>query len=186
MDLYYKPRRDRKKAATLLAAEINLNSELLILLAHFRKARPRQIGRDFSMSTSAWQIAAPLLAELPAQLVKKALLLYSRYDLLNKIVLLYAEAVGELQALDPSSPRVAKLQAYTNSVVDVFHTTADSAFDDAKELLPLLIDLAKIPKKLRKEPKDDYEDRVKRMVAERGQRLGGLADMDDDPPAPST
>ncbi len=178
LELYYKPRRDRRKAATLLAAEISTNAELLLLHAEFRKTNPRKIPRDFQLSKSGWDIASQLLAELPPDLLKKVLVLYARIDSLNDAVLLYENAVREIQALAKDSPGLPKAQNYANTIIDVFNTGVDHAFDSAKGVLPGLIELAKIPKKLRKEPVNDYEARVKAMMSERKKRLQALAAMD--------
>jgi hypothetical protein len=178
LELYYKPRRDRRKAATLLAAEIGLNAELIQLQAQLRKTKPRQIGRDFSLSTAAWTASLGVVAELPPHLVKKLLVHYARVDNINESVTLYAEAVTELEALAGDSPRAGKLKVYINSIIDVFNTGLNSAFDDAKALLPDLIKVAKIPSKYRKESTTDYEASVRQLVAEREQRLRALAAMD--------
>ena len=178
LELYYKPRRDRRKAAALLAAEIGTNAELILLHAHFRKTNPRKIPRDLHFSKAAWEIASPFLGELPPDLLKKLLLLYARFDAANEAVLLYDDAVREIRELPKDSPKLIKAQEYANTIVDVFNTGLDHAFDSAKAVLPELIKLAKIPKALRKEPADDYEARVQAMMAERKQRLAALAAMD--------
>ena len=76
-------------------------------------------------------------------------------------------------------PGPRRFRAYTNSVVDVFNTGIDNAFEDSKAVLPELIELARIPKELRKDPTDDYEARVKKLLAEREQRMKALQAMDD-------
>jgi len=178
LELYYKPRRERRKAAALLAAEIGTNAELILLHSHFRKTNPRRIPRDFHFSKAAWEIAAPLLGELPPDLLKKLLLLYARFDAANEAVLLYEDAVREIRELPKESPQLIKAQEYGNSIVVVFNTGLDHAFDSARAVLPELIKLARIPKSLRKEPPDDYEARVLVMMAERKQQLEALAAMD--------
>ena len=178
LELYYKPRRDRRKAAALLAAEISTNAELILLHSHFRKTNPRKIPRDFHFPKAAWEIASPFLGELPPHLLKKLLVLYARFDAANEAVLLYEDAVREIRELPKDSPNLPKAEQYANTIIDVFNTGLDNAFDSAKAVLPDLIKLAKIPKALSKEPQDDYEARVQAMMAERKQRLDALAAMD--------
>src|SRR5438067_1384586 len=79
LELIWKPRRDRRRAASLLVAEVALNTELLLLHAHARTFAPKSIPADLSMSTLAWDAAAPLVSELPRERLRAVVTLYNRY-----------------------------------------------------------------------------------------------------------
>lgn len=179
LELYYKPKRERRKAARLLAAEININAEMILLQSEIRKKTPRKIPRDCRLLTHAWQSASGSVAELPPGLLKRVQLLYARFEQANENVLLYADAVAELDILPAQSAKGDRLKAYINSIIDVFNTGLDESFELAKKVLPELIDLAQIPKELRGEPDDDYEARVQTLLAGRAERLKSLAAMDE-------
>ena len=179
LELYYKPRRDRRKAARLLATEININAELVLLQSQLRKKTPRIIARDFHLLTNAWQSAAGAVAEFPPGLLKQVQLLYAWFERINENVLLYADAQSELEDLSADSTKTRRLKTYLNTIIDVFNIGLDDAFDLAKTVLPELLDLAHIPKRSRKEAVNDYEVKVQALLAGRAERLKALDAMDD-------
>jgi hypothetical protein len=180
LDLYYKPRRDCKKAATLLLAEILINTELLLLQAHARAKNPRGIPGDFKMSTLAWDTAAPVLAELPAPVLKSALVLYNRYHYLNNCVALYKDALADIERHPPGPhggtgvDARAKAERQADLVLDVFNTGIDAAIDHAKELTPLVFALAKIDPTAPPPEQADFQGKVDKLFAERHERLRRL------------
>jgi len=174
LELYYKPRRDCRKAATLLAGELSLNGELILFMREFHKVKPKQIPRDVCFSTVAWQLASTMIAELPAGMLKRVLLLYSRFDDLNEAVTHYGETWKELQVLPDGSPRLPLLTRQLDTIVDAFRMSLDNALDDIRALQPELLRVAKIPKRLRKAPAGDYEARVKNFLSERENRLTAM------------
>ena len=99
LELYYKPLRERKRAARLLLSEILLNTDLALLQANARDRAPKKIPADFDFSKLAWNAAAGLLSELPLDLLKRVVLLYNRYDSCNHLVNLYSQTFDELKSL---------------------------------------------------------------------------------------
>ena len=140
LELLWKPRRDRRRAATLLLAEVALNTELLLLHAHARNSAPRQIPADLRMSTMAWSATAPLVSELPAKLVRKLVILYNRYDSLNRQIELFSDAVRERTTTSGSAKINAELMVV--ATLNAFNTGVDAAIDQGKELLRELVDVA--------------------------------------------
>jgi hypothetical protein len=97
LELLWKPRRDKRRAATLLLAEVALNTEVLLLHAHARTSAPKQIPADLRMSTMAWDATANLVSELPPKFIRKVVVLYNRYHSLNRQIALFTDAVGQSQ-----------------------------------------------------------------------------------------
>lgn len=107
LDLYWKPRRDRRRAAALLHADIIMNMQLIQLHAHLRKNAPRRIPQDLKLSRLGFDTAGEIISELPTELLRPLLLLYNRIDDLNRNVDLYAQGMDELDTIDPA-PRVGQ------------------------------------------------------------------------------
>lgn len=78
LELIWKPRRDRRRAASLLVAEVAMNTELLLLQAHARFKNPTGIPADLRLATIGWEAAGELVSELPTQLLRKLVILYSQ------------------------------------------------------------------------------------------------------------
>ena len=173
LELFWKPKRDRKKAATLLLAEILLNTELLLMQAHARFKKPKNIPGDFHMSTLAWDTAASALVELPAQTLKSVLLLYNRYHDLNGNVTLFDGALRDIESHAVGSPERQRADRRADVIVDVFNTGIDSAIDHAKKLTPELFGLAKI-KPAGDVDSDKLKAKVDQLFAEREDRIRRL------------
>lgn len=179
MELYWKPKRDRQRAAAIFLSEILLNTDLLLLQAHARVKAPRKIPSDFEMSLIGWDAAVDVLRELPPDLLKSLVRLYARYHHINQRVRDYAAALNELQSLPQDAPRVSILKQHLNSVIDVFNTGIDKSIDDGKLVLPQLLGLAKIKKSKEDKAKvREYAKDVESFLAEREQRLQSLEAMD--------
>jgi hypothetical protein len=181
LELYWKPRRDRRRAASLIQAEVLLNAQLILLQAHARQQKPRAIPRDFRMSHMAWDASSSIVSELDPGVLKRLVLLYNRFETVNELVPLYADASDQLDACAADAPKRPKLTKYVNSIIDVFNTTLDSAFDDSKVLLPSLLSAAGIPlDEGDSGPTRDYASDVRKLLSEREKRLKALEEMGDD------
>lgn len=177
LELYWKPRRDRQKAAALLLAEILLNTDLALLQAHARVKTPRTIPADFAFSSLAWDATTDLLRELPPDLVKRILLLYRRYQHLNFCVNEYAKTMDELPSWsDPH--QIAILKGHLNSTIDTFNTGLDTAIDTGKEILPQLLKLSGIKEEETDQPPRDYTRVVDEHLRGRAERIRALGAMD--------
>jgi len=172
LELYWKPRRDRQKAAVLLLAEILVNTDLALLQAHARVKLPRHISSDLSFSRLGWDATTDLLRELPPDLVKRTLLLYKRYDYLNFCVREFSTTFDELQAAKNDTERTKVLNGHLASTVDAFNIALNKAIDTAKEILPQLLKLAGIKEeKTTTAPPRDYARDVEDHLRERAERI---------------
>lgn len=140
LELLWKPRRDRRRAAKLLLAELAVNTELLLLHAHARTTSPGQIPADLRMSTMAWNAVAPMVSELPAKLVRKLVVLYNRYDSLNRQNVLFAEALRDKRSEDRGTQITAGMMA--TATLNAFNTGVDATINQGKELLKELMPVA--------------------------------------------
>src|SRR5262245_12375852 len=65
LEVYWKPRQDRRKAATVLLSEILNNTQLCLLQANARQKAPKRIPADFRLELQGWDAAQDKLSELP-------------------------------------------------------------------------------------------------------------------------
>jgi hypothetical protein len=177
LDLYWKPRRDRRRAAALLHADIVVNMQIIQFHAHLRKSAPRKIPQDLKLSHLGFDTAGEIVSELPTELLRPVMLLYNRFDDLNRNVELYAQGMDQLATLDASSPQRAKLQHYLNSVIDVFNTGMDKAWESCVDVGLKIEKLAAI-RVDKNEPKRDFAAEADKLLRERKVRMDALAAMD--------
>ena len=170
--MFWRPRRDRRKAATLLLAEILLDTELLFMQAHARFKNPKNIPGDFPMRTLAWHTAASALVELPPETLKSALLLYNSYRGMNANVAQFATALEEIERSAPDSPERKRATRQADVIIDVFNTSIDSSIDHAKKFTPTLFKLAKL-KPAGDLDTDKLKAKVNRLMTEREDRIRG-------------
>lgn len=175
LDLYWKPRRDRLRAATLLVAEVAFNTEVPLLQAHARFKNMKSIPADFALSTLSWGAAGDLVSELPVKILRELVLLYNQFESLNRHVAAFGQYLREFEAQPIGSAAQAKAEVQVLLTNDVFNTGIDSTIDNAKALLPSLAKLAGVKREKPDEPLD-LEGRVARMIAERQERLQALLD----------
>lgn len=181
LELYYKPRRDRQRAASLLFAENMLNGQLLLLQAEARKKRPRAIPEDYRLSMLAWEASQDVLRELPTDLLRKIVLLYNHYHDLNANVSKYATVYRELNSLPEGSDRTTDLRRELNVIIDVFNTGVDKAFEVCKEALAELKDVGRIvEKETDNVDLPDYKTRLEELRRGRELRLKLLEQMDEE------
>jgi hypothetical protein len=186
LELWYKPRRDRRRAAKALVAEIMLNTDLALLHAHARWKAVKKIPGDFRFSLICWDSAAELISELPVDLIKSVVILYNRYKQCNEAVAFYREGLDQLEAIPDGNPnRREKVTKFLDSVIDVFNTGIDKSIDDGKKLLPTFMEHANIPKgRITKGPPRDYAHVVNAFLNEREERIRVLGNMGKQPPSP--
>ena len=173
LELFWKPRRDRLKAATLLVAEVAFNTELLLLQAHARLKNPKSVPADFALSTLSWGAAGDLVSELPVKMLRELVLLYKQFESLNRHVGAFGQYLREFESLPVGSAARAKAELQVLSTIDVFNTGIDSTIDNAQALLPQLARLAQV-KETQPDAPLDLESRVAKMIAERQERLQAL------------
>ena len=172
LELLWRPRRDRRRAASLIVAEVAMNTELLLLQAHARFANPTGIPGDIRMSTIAWEAAGELVTELPTSLLRKVVLLYNQYISLNNHVDSFGEALRDRDAAAPNSKERANAETFLATIIDVFNTGIDGTIARGQEILPELADLALIRESEEaKREVIDYAARAARVISERQARI---------------
>ncbi len=144
LELLWRPRRDRRRAAVLLTAEVAMNTELLLLQAHARQLNPRGVPSDFKMSTIAWDAASNLVSELPSRLLRKVVLLYGQYDAINRNVASFGVALNEFKVAEVGSSAARDCETMVLRIIDVFNTGLDATLARGQEILPELAKLAAI------------------------------------------
>lgn len=179
LELYWKPRRDRKRLAAVLYAEILQNAEFILLWGHVRHQQPRTIPADFHLSTIGFDSTSQLLRELPPIQLKRVLLLYNRYQAANRQVAEYAGALDEFETLKRSGEDTAKIELHMDTILDTFNTGLDKTFEQSKEVVREIMVLGGITENADpQEPPPDYRARVQQHMAQRRERLEALRDME--------
>lgn len=172
LELLWRPRRDRRRAASLIVAEVAMNTELLLLQAHARKLNPTGIPSDLQLSTLAWAAAGELVSELPASLVRKLVLLYNQFDALNAHVQAFGTALRERDATTSGSREREKAETMLAGIIDVFNTGIDSTLDRGQEVIPELADLALVKEtEEQKRQVVDYAALAAKAISERNVRI---------------
>jgi uncharacterized membrane protein YccC len=142
LELLWRPRRDRRRAAGLLAAEVALNTELLLLQAHARQADRFGIPADLRMSVMGWHAVAELVSELPFAETRELIHIYNQYDALNRQVAAYGVALAEHKAAAAGSSEYRDSETMVLRILDVFNTGLDATLANGQALIPGLAKLA--------------------------------------------
>ena len=108
LDLFWKPRQERRKAAAILMADVLLNTELLLLQAHARVKNPKRIPDDFNMSLIGWDATSESLRELPAGLIKGSLIFPVEDSTYSGLMRWCVQSAGTLQDLERGVGRDGK------------------------------------------------------------------------------
>ena len=136
LELFWKPRQERRKAAAILMADILLNTELLLLQAHARVKNPKRIPDDFNISLIGWDASSESLREFPTGLIKSLVLLYNRYRYLNATAQNFGKSLDQYESLPDADLRKQRLQRNLDVYIDVFNTSLDKAIENGKTILP--------------------------------------------------
>ncbi len=178
LDLWWKPRRDRRRVSSLLLAEILINTDYLLLQAHARVNDPKSIPADFKLSVKAWEKAGDRVSELDPDLVKRLLLLYIRYSDLNNYVSMFNQLLYQQDAFSATDPRRKVLERNLAAIIDNFNTGIDKAIESGKSISTSLLHVVriKIPK-TSKGPTRDYASDVERFMSDREERIQWLQSL---------
>lgn len=141
LELLWRPRRDRRRVASILTAEIALNTELLLLQAHSRSDAPLAIPSDLRMSMIAWQAAGGIISELPAPKVRQLVHLYNQYDSLNRHITAYGDALDRYRKAPSGSSEYRDSETMVLRICDVFNSGLDETLNNGQSIL---LPLAKI------------------------------------------
>lgn len=144
LELLWRPRRDSRRAAAMLTAEVVLNTELLILQAHARTKEQMSIPSDLRMSVIAWNAVAPLVSELPTGTVRQLVKLYNQYEALNRHIESFGEALDRYKNAEAGTPECADAETMVLRILDVFNTGLDATLGNGQALLLPLAELGGI------------------------------------------
>ena len=170
LELLWRPRRDRRRAASLVLTEVAFNTQLCLLQTHARTMGSSLVPADFSMSTMAWDAAGNLLSELPTALLRELILVYNQYRSLNDHVKAFADAINVHDAADRGTDLWLKKTQQMKVTIDVFNSGVDATIRNGQKLLPQLTILAGFKETDKSVP--DLAGDVARVIGDRQQRLG--------------
>lgn len=179
--LLYKPRRDRKRLASVLYAEILQNAQVILVWSHARQDRPKSVPGDFRLPAMGFEATADLLRYLPTKVMQKVLLLYGQYSAANEAVAVFGEAFEQFQAQKAAGQDTTKIRRHMDTIIDTFNTGLDRAFERSKEVLPEIMVLGGITEEIDPDQlPPDYEELARRHLSERAIRLRGFEEMDSE------
>ena len=84
LELIWRPRRAKRRVARLLNAEIAQNTQLLALKAAMARIHPSTLGPGFRLSRLVWDAATDAVPELPEDVLREVIALYSSYEEINR------------------------------------------------------------------------------------------------------
>lgn len=178
LELWLKPKRLRRSAAIVLAAEVVQNGIVLALHLVSGKKHPLWIAHDFRLSVIGFQSIADRVSELPPKVVRRTLLLYGRFDELNQAMTRYWELSRLCNELADDDPRRDRMESYLDEVLAVFHGRADTAFKEAKAVLPMLKAMGQIEEEPDAENNlDDFPQNAEKFFEDRRRKTGDLSQL---------
>jgi hypothetical protein len=182
LELYYKPRRDRRRAAAILYSEILHNAQFLRSHIAFRVQKPREIPQDFKLSRLGFDAVTAQATELPVPVVRRLIKLYNQIDGLNQQVQAHNHSLEAFFALERDSPLRERMNRDLNTMVDVFQTGVDNTLQSCADLEPRLRRLASVRDS--GDPGKEFEpkERVEELIRGREQRLKIMEEWDELPP----
>lgn len=175
LELLWRPRRDRRRAAGLLTAEVALNTELLLLQAHARQANRFGIPADLRMSVMGWHSVATLVSELPFAETRALIHIYNQYDALNRQVEAFGVALDTHKAAPAGSSEYSDSETMVLRILDVFNTGLDATLSNGQRLIPGLAKLAGIKETAEEKAKlPNYSDVAAEHMAMRKAHVEAL------------
>jgi hypothetical protein len=178
LELLWRPRRDRQRAAGLLTAEVALNTELLLLQAHARQADRFGIPADLRMSVMGWHAVAALVSELPFAENRALIHIYNQYDALNRQVEAYGIALAKHKAASAGSSEYRDSETMVLRILDVFNTGLDATLANGQRLIPGLAELAGIKETAEEKAKiPNYSDVAAEHMAMRKAHVEALREQ---------
>jgi hypothetical protein len=160
VELWWNPRRARRRVAALLAEEVNLNAQLLTLHVHLRRTNPGQISADFQVMQLAFEAVAQEIAELPANVAGQVILTYHYFDRLNRLREMVRERLSRWrEAQESGRGDLYALEHNAMSGLEYFNGLVDRTLAATEQTLALL--RAHAPKRKQRFVSDaEYAERV--------------------------
>ena len=182
LELWWKPRRTRRRIAALLVEEVNLNAQMIQNYIHVLRRDPGSISPDFELSRLALDAVAQDVGELPPTVAGHVILAYHHFECLPRLLEILRERNRRWREAEGATGRsdVEELKDYTINALDVFTVALNTAFKEAGETLELL--QAYAPKVERRGVSDaEYAQRVAAAEAERIERTKRLRERLEHP-----
>jgi hypothetical protein len=173
LELWWNPRRTRRRVAALLAEEVNLNAQILKLQAHLRRTDPGRLTADFQVMQAAFEAVAQEIGALPADVAGQLILTYHYFDGLNRLQQMCSERMHRWRDAQAKGGDVRELERDVIKALDAFYVLVDTTYKAAGETLTMLRVYA--PKRKQREVSDEeYAARVAASEAERVARLARI------------
>jgi len=182
LELWWKPRRTRRRVAALLVEELNLNAQMIQTYIQVLRRDPGSISPDFELSRLALDAVAQEVGELPPTVAGHVILAYHHFESLPRLLEILRERNRRWREAEGATGRsdVEELKAYTINALDVFTVALNAAFKEAGETLTLL--QAYAPKQERRGVSGaEYARRVAAAEAERLERTKRLRERLEHP-----
>jgi hypothetical protein len=177
LDLWWKPRRTRRRVAALLMHEINVNVQAMAVHAYLREGHPRQVSADFRLSRLAFDALAAEVAELPPMVAADVIVLYHHFEHLHVLREAFSRTHAEWRAAEATGQGdIEKRKQYCLAALDGFNVNLDETLAEARDVFARLRPHApRLP--WRELSGDELREKVAAHERDRRARLDGLGRM---------
>ena len=143
LELWWKPRRTRRRVAALLMHEVNVNTQTLVMHTCRREHHPRQVSADFRLSHLAFDAVAPEIAELPPEVASDVIVLYHHFEHLHVLREAFSRTHAEWRAAEVAGLQgqlgdIERLKRYCFAALDGFNVNLDDTLKEARETFRVL------------------------------------------------
>ena len=140
LEVILKPAYARKRAASVLLVEVQLNRRLLVAISEHRAKEPERVADTVSLTARGWKAVEQEIHYLPPDILEAVLLRYAQFDEINAIVSNYSRKVDLLLQLE-GSPQMKALVGELESDNEVFGEAVKSTVEGCDRLIPRLRDV---------------------------------------------
>jgi len=174
LELWWKPRRTRRRVAVLLAYEVNLNLKAMLAHTIARERHLMQVSADFKLSTVAFDALAEQIAELPAHTASQVLDVYHRFERLHRLREAFSATHQRWRDAEAEGrPDVEQLKRYCLAALDGFNTRLDDTITDTRATFDELRRLGP-DQGWHELPEGDAREQITKQLQERDARLKRL------------
>ena len=141
---WLKPRQNRRQIAAVLASEIELNEERLLVTQMVRAADSTRVLRHVHISTVALDSYRHLLAALAPEAIRLVMRLYWELDRIQTTAHSASDQWELYNEADRGSPERAVRTRMINEALEIFDTRIESALSLSDQLRAQLYHLARL------------------------------------------
>jgi hypothetical protein len=177
LDMWWKPRRVRRRVAALLMHEVNVNTQAMAVHTYLREQHPRQVSADFRLSRLGFDAVASEIAELPPQVASDVIVLYHHFEHLHVLREAFSRTHAAWRAAEATGQgEIEKVKRYCLAALDGFNVNLDETLTEARAVFALLRQHA--PRQPWRQVSDaELREKVAAHEQDRRARLEGLAKM---------